>query len=363
VVFSITSLSVLSAPQNAFAGSSVETTIIPYLDTNYKFKVVNQGGLAGFEQPTFDDSSFSTGDAGFGTVNAICSLTNSVNTKTVWPLNTDILLRKNFNLPAGATNLRIFVAIDNDIQVFVNGADVSGGLIMHGGCPTRDSFMFTAPDITLNEGENLLSVRARDRGSVSYVDVRVVFDVGEVNLPPVALAGPLQFGIPLGSLVELDGTGSFDPEGAELTYQWQNVGCQLGDFTFFDPTSPEPSFIPTGQCNAITPFEFELTVSDDVHNSLVDTTFVRVLTAEQLLQILRLERADIEFDNLKDELKLSHWNSKAFVANEKGKANQVDKFMQKYIDTVTRFVGQDKISFEDGLKLINRALQVQIAAF
>jgi len=177
VVFGITLLSTLSAPQNAFAGSSVETTIIPYLDTNYKFKVVNSGDLPGFEQPSFDDSSFSTGDAGFGTQTLFCTLNNPVDAKTPWPINTDILLRKNFNLPAGSTNLRVFAAIDNEIQVFVNGADISGGLISHENCPARDSFVFTAFNSDLIEGENLLSVRARDTGIVSYVDVRVVVDV------------------------------------------------------------------------------------------------------------------------------------------------------------------------------------------
>lgn len=184
VVFSITFLSALSAPQNAFAGVSVETTIIPYLDTNYKFKVVSFGDLAGFELPAFDDSGFSIGNAGFGTQSGFCSLNNPVDAKTAWPLNTDILLRKNFDLPAGSTNLRVFVAIDNDIQVFVNGIDVSGGLIPHGGCPARDSFVFTAPDNILNEGENLLSVRAHDRGVLSYVDVRVVFDVTDLITVP-----------------------------------------------------------------------------------------------------------------------------------------------------------------------------------
>jgi len=237
VVFSITSLSVLSAPQNAFAGSSVETTIIPYLDTNYKFKVVNFGDLAGFEQPTFDDSSFSTGDAGFGTVNAICSLTNSVNTKTVWPLNTDILLRKNFDLPAGSTNLRIFVAIDNDIQVFVNGVDVSGGLIIHEGCPTRDSFVFTAPDNILNEGENLLSVRAHDRGSVSYVDVRVVVDVGADVTPPV-------FDLPLPVDIEAF-MPSFQTGGVIVNYDLP---------TAHDDIDPNPSVT----CNPASGFFFPL---------------------------------------------------------------------------------------------------------
>lgn len=182
IAFFVVGIGMSTLPMFLPTAEAVETiTIIPYLDTNYKFKVVGFGGLQGFELPTFDDSSFSTGDAGFGTQTG-CPLNNSDDAKTPWRLFTDILLRKNFNLPAGATNLRVFVAIDNDIQVFVNGLDISGGFRSHEGCPTRDSFVFTAPDIILNEGENLLSVRARDRGIVNYVDVRVVVDVFIVTI-------------------------------------------------------------------------------------------------------------------------------------------------------------------------------------
>ncbi|MBV9329506.1 MAG: hypothetical protein JO352_37870 [Chloroflexi bacterium] len=129
-------------------------------------------GIQGFQAPTFDDSAWSTGVAGFGN-NLGCPLT----AQTFWPGNDDLLLRRQFTLPLGATNLRVSVAIDNDIQLFLNGTDISRGLIDHGGCATRDSFVFTAPDSVLLPGAtNLLAVRARDTGDVSYVDLEVLVD-------------------------------------------------------------------------------------------------------------------------------------------------------------------------------------------
>lgn len=155
-----------------------QTTIIPYLDTGYKYQVVPFGGGLGFEQPGFDDSFFSLGNAAFGSGGG-CPLDSTV--KTLWLLNTDILLRRSFNLPIGVTNVKISVAIDNDVQVFINGQGVSGGFMLHEGCATRDSFIFAVSDNILNlGGSNLLAVRGRDRGGISYLDVQVTADVPTV---------------------------------------------------------------------------------------------------------------------------------------------------------------------------------------
>lgn len=176
---------------------SAQETIIPYLDTDYKYKVVAFGGEAGFEALSYDDSAWSTGDAGFGSIGG-CDLNNATYIKTDWALGTDILLRKEFNLPAGATNLNVGVAIDNDVQVFLNGQDISGGLRIHDGCPSRDSFVFSAPDGILEAGTNLLAVRGHDRGGSSYLDVQVTADVSRVievslDIKPQSCPNPVNF--------------------------------------------------------------------------------------------------------------------------------------------------------------------------
>ena len=154
-------------------GTAADTQIvIPYGAAEYKYQVVNFGGGFGFEQPDFDDSAFALGDGGFGTPEGGCELNNSDDVSTAWELGTDILVRKEFELPPGATDLVVNVAIDNDVHVFINGHDISGGLQAHDGCPSRDSLIFAVPDSVLNLGTNLLAVRARDRGVLAYLGVK-----------------------------------------------------------------------------------------------------------------------------------------------------------------------------------------------
>ena len=60
----------------------------------------------------------------------------------------------------------------------MNGQDISGGLQVHEDCAVRDSFVFSVPEsLLVFGGENLLAVRARDRGGISYVDVEIRADI------------------------------------------------------------------------------------------------------------------------------------------------------------------------------------------
>jgi hypothetical protein len=159
------------------AANTRPTIVIPYGATDYKYQVVPLGDGLGFEQPGFDDSAFALGDAAFGTAEGYCPLNNPRDVKTPWPSGTDILVRKEFELPPGATNVVVNVAIDNDVSVFVNGYDISSGLQMHELCPSRDSFTFAVSDSILQVGTNLLAVRGRDRGTLAYLDVQVIADI------------------------------------------------------------------------------------------------------------------------------------------------------------------------------------------
>jgi hypothetical protein len=107
-----------------------------------------------------------------------------------WTLDSDLLLRKTFPLPSWwSTPLTISAAIDNDIQVFVNGTrlapnafggsdpgnysyDPNTGFVTHENCATKGSLTYTVPANLLGQ-QNVLAVRARDRGGVNYVDVKV----------------------------------------------------------------------------------------------------------------------------------------------------------------------------------------------
>ena len=142
--------------------------IVPYQATGYQYQVVAHGGGAGFEATAFDDSSWSTGTAAFGS-GGPCPLESTV--ATAWAPNTDVLVRSHIALPAGWTGLTVGVAVDNDVQVYWNGTLISSN--SHDNCPTLDSFGLTVADALLVPGINVLAVRGIDRGDQSLLDLQV----------------------------------------------------------------------------------------------------------------------------------------------------------------------------------------------
>jgi hypothetical protein len=88
---------------------------------------------------------------------------------------TEILLRKRFS--GSAQNVHIHVAVDNDVRVFVNGTEITDGFVTHEGCAFDGSpaqpFDFAVGESLLSSTGNLVVVEARDRGVMSYVDVKV----------------------------------------------------------------------------------------------------------------------------------------------------------------------------------------------
>ena len=161
-------------------GETATQVLLPYLSPDYRFLVVPFGEGEGFEQPDFDDSHFAVGDTAFGSTDSCCACPLVPTVQTPWLLETDLLLRKTFMVPANATTVHVAVAIDNDVQVFINGVEISGGLQQNEGCAERDRFLFAVPEsLLVFDRENLLAVRARDRGGDSYVDVEI-----RAMLPP-----------------------------------------------------------------------------------------------------------------------------------------------------------------------------------
>jgi RHS repeat-associated protein len=150
---------------------SPQSVLLPYGSAGYRYKVVAYDALPGFEQPSFDDvaAGFSNGTAAFG--NSSCGGGYT----TLWDGLTDVVTRMTINVPAGTAGVRVSVAIDNDVQVFWNGTDISGGLVQSEGCATPDEYNFVVPDGQLSVGNNLLAVRGRQRdsGSASHLDLKV----------------------------------------------------------------------------------------------------------------------------------------------------------------------------------------------
>jgi hypothetical protein len=90
---------------------------------------------------------------------------------THWDVNTDMLLRKGIDLPAGTSGVRVSIAVDNDANVYWNGTLV--GSATHGGCPSYNDYEFSVPDSLLVAGSNVLAIQAIDTGVESFVDASV----------------------------------------------------------------------------------------------------------------------------------------------------------------------------------------------
>ncbi len=99
----------------------------------------------------------------------------------------------------------------------------------------------------------------------------VTITVNNVNRAPVADAGPDQFGVPVGSVVTLDGSGSFDPDVQPLNYTWVQVSGT--SVTLSDSTASQPTFSTT--LTGI--YEFELTVDDNSLSSAPDTVAIEIV--------------------------------------------------------------------------------------
>jgi hypothetical protein len=160
--------------------------------------------------PDFTPSdAWSTGGAPFGQANVNCSIFTSSPVVTTWEAaagtqanpatGSGLLVRRTFTTPADFSgNILINVAIDNDIQVYVDSTDVTnhqdvdfvgqvnddvvagswngyiGPFQAHSGCAQQGDGTFTVPASLLDEGTtHVIAVYAHDWGGASYLDLEV----------------------------------------------------------------------------------------------------------------------------------------------------------------------------------------------
>jgi len=176
---------------------------IPYLADAYRYLVLGGNPApAGFELPGFTGAgSWPIGNAAFGSGHDeryLCALEDLA--RTSWPAApfitaippdpfytpgvSELLLRRTFLVPTGwSAGATVRVAIDNDIQVFVNGVTITAsagastlydGFQIHDACAALGDFTFVIPGNLLMPGaSNLIAVRSRARGKGSFVDLEV----------------------------------------------------------------------------------------------------------------------------------------------------------------------------------------------
>ncbi|MDR4460541.1 MAG: PKD domain-containing protein [Nitrospirales bacterium] len=90
------------------------------------------------------------------------------------------------------------------------------------------------------------------------------------NNPPVANAG-LDQNVTVGATVQLDGSGSSDPESQPLSYQWSLVSRPVGSTaTLGNPTSVTPTFV----ADVVGTYVVQLIVDDGLASSPLDTATI-----------------------------------------------------------------------------------------
>ncbi len=129
--------------------------------------------------------------------------------------------------------------------------------------PSSKTPTFTVPS---QDGVLVFQLTAVDRFGESKTDTVTL----DINLKPRADAGPDQT-VRAKSTVQLDGTGSADPEGDPITYRWEQVSGKA--VTLSAPDTARPTFQAPNQNGTLV---FRLTVADDNGAIATDTVSVRV---------------------------------------------------------------------------------------
>lgn len=120
----------------------------------------------GWQQPGFDDASWTRGVAGFGTTE-----TPGAKVGTVWNTD-DIWLRRSFNLSStNLSNLKLEIHCDDDAEVYFNGilAYARQGYLMDYAC------VDVLPEAVraLHPGTNVVSVHCHQKAGGQFIDVGI----------------------------------------------------------------------------------------------------------------------------------------------------------------------------------------------
>lgn len=153
--------------------------VLPYGSSGFRYRLLTafQNPPPSWEQPGFDDATWSVGSAAFGYGGCPASTV-----RTDWPINTRLLLRKYVSVPPGAINLRIMLGLDNDIVALYFNATQVSDYVSHDNCPSLDSIRIDVPPEAVQAGQCLVAYYVADRGIASFFDTRILADLlGDTN--------------------------------------------------------------------------------------------------------------------------------------------------------------------------------------
>ncbi len=148
--------------------------VLDYGSDSYKWRTVD-GGFHEFGGLDFDDSSWTTGSAAFSN-NSQCR-PPILAIRTRWKSYSRLQVRRKVAVPKEAKNIKLFFAVDNNIEkVYFNGKLLDFKYRARG-CPKVDAASLSIPDEFVNEGENLIAVQAYDFGFYTFFDMKLTADL------------------------------------------------------------------------------------------------------------------------------------------------------------------------------------------
>jgi len=123
-------------------------------------KYVTTKPATGWEKPKFNDATWKSGKAAFGTP-------NTSETTTAWT-SSEIWVRRQFELPELeiAADLYLIYSHDDDFELFLNGEE-----IVNTGNRAKSNVVLKLDKTLLNaNGKNTIAAHCFDRGGLAYVD-------------------------------------------------------------------------------------------------------------------------------------------------------------------------------------------------
>ncbi len=173
---------------HAVTFTSVQTLPTQFGSSGWSYKQVANDAVVPSSWTTTGATAaegWATAGAAFGQI-GYCGLPpyNVAAPATPWTVGTTMLLRRDVSIPANTPSATIDVLVDNDIQVFVNGFEVTAGLVTHNGCANQTPL----PGFTVQSSQsgiatqaapllpgqvNKIAIRGVDRGDQSYLDAKV----------------------------------------------------------------------------------------------------------------------------------------------------------------------------------------------
>lgn len=132
-------------------------------------RFVTKEPAKGWEKPGFNDASWKSGKAGFGTP-------NTFETNTPW-VTKEIWVRREFNMPAVSHDSELYLnySHDDDFELYLNGTQ-----IVNTGNRAKSNITVKLDRSLLNtNGKNIIAAHCLDRGGLAYVDFGILKESDE----------------------------------------------------------------------------------------------------------------------------------------------------------------------------------------